>query len=258
MNPLGFIVVSVTLILFWVASKLSAKKSLRDSEKGSTRQQSPARAKAKAHRVAKKNNAAADALDATENTFIVADLETTGLNRVDDDIIEIAAARVSPNGRIIAEFSTLIRIKGRIPPKITDLTGITNKDCLEKGKPLVVAMHEFSTFAGKAPVFFHNASFDKSFLASAGDRTGIFMKNEVFDTLAIARAVWPELPTHKLSALAKWLGLSAPSHRALADVRATVGVLMAAKNTAIGKLRKVAPSQGQLSLDFTVTALADA
>lgn len=45
----------------------------------------------------------------------------------------------------------------------------------------------------------------------------------------LARQAWPELPSHKLNVLARHLGASEPTHRALADVRTTVAVALAAR-----------------------------
>ena len=78
-------------------------------------------------------------------------------------------------------------------------------------------------------MFFHNASFDKRFLSAAAVHTGMPLGNLTHCTLALARQAWPELPTHKLSDLARHLGAAQPTHRALADVRTTVAVALAAR-----------------------------
>lgn len=260
MNFLGIAVFTVSLVLFWFAARVSRIPTNSQVIEREKNPKGPKQANAKnaARRIAKKNEVAAVALAATNASFIVADLETTGLSRSEDDIIEIAAARVRPDGQVSEVFSTLVKVGGRIPARITSLTGITTQDCREQGKPLSVAMQDFMAFVGTAPVFFHNASFDKAFLVVAGDRTGLVLKNQIFDTLTIARAVWPELPSHKLAVLAGWLGLQAPTHRALADVQATIGVLIAAKAAMAGKGRITSPNKGQQVLDFSGFELATA
>ncbi len=47
--------------------------------------------------------------------YVVFDLETTGINPVSDDIIEISALKVV-NGMVVEEFSSLINPGRPIPP----------------------------------------------------------------------------------------------------------------------------------------------
>ncbi|MDD4036008.1 MAG: PHP domain-containing protein, partial [Bacilli bacterium] len=68
-----------------------------------------------------------------DNTYVVFDFETTGLNAGSgDSIIEVGAVKLK-NGKIIDKFSKLIDPKVTLPQIITDITGIT-EDML-KGKP---------------------------------------------------------------------------------------------------------------------------
>ncbi len=57
--------------------------------------------------------------------FITCDLETTGLDPVNDKIIEIALVKVV-DGQISDIFNTLVNPKCKIPLKIKRLTGINN------------------------------------------------------------------------------------------------------------------------------------
>ncbi|RPI04418.1 MAG: endonuclease, partial [Ignavibacteriae bacterium] len=61
----------------------------------------------------------------SECTFVVVDVETTGLSPVEDRITEIAMMKVK-NGVLVDEFSTLINPLVTIPASITNLTGIDN------------------------------------------------------------------------------------------------------------------------------------
>jgi DNA polymerase-3 subunit epsilon len=177
--------------------------------------------------------AQASALDeawaATAGTFVVADLETTGLDTEFDEVLEFAAVQVDAGGTVLREFTVLVQATRPIPAVITKLTGITQRDIDREGQPLAHAMRDFLSFVGKHPVFFHNAPFDAGFMKSASARAKLKFDNSVHDTLPMARQVWPSLGTYKLAALAEHVGAPAPSHRALADVKATLAVLLAAR-----------------------------
>lgn len=176
------------------------------------------------------------AQEATRGTFVVADLETTGLSG-EDEIVEIAALRVDHVGRVLAEFSTLVRIRGYLPERITRLTGITRQMVASRGVPLGEALSRFLGFCRKDPVFFYNAPFDKRFLQAACERLALSFENEVHCSLKVARAAWPQLRSHKLVDLARHLNAPLPAHRGLDDVRTTLYVLMYALR---GALRRAA------------------
>ena len=166
---------------------------------------------------------------ATRGTFVVADLETTGLNAASDEVLEFAAVLVGTSGAISVEFSALVRVKRPVPRIITKITGITQADVDREGCPLPEAMTAFLAFVGSHPVFFHNAPFDAGFLKQAGAQARLKFSNPVHDTLAMAWAVWPSLGTYKLGALAEHVGAPAPTHRGLADAKAALAVLLAAR-----------------------------
>lgn len=169
------------------------------------------------------------ALQALDGHFIVADLETTGLSTASCEILEFAAVRVSSGGTIEHEFTQVVKTQCRVPSFITRLTGITQGEVDRSGIPALDAFSAFLNFVEDMPVFFHNASFDKRFVSAAAVQTGLSYANPTHCTLALARHAWPELPTHKLGALALHVGASEPTHRALADVRTTVTVALAAR-----------------------------
>lgn len=169
------------------------------------------------------------ALHALNGNFVVADLETTGLSTASCEILEFAAVQVSATGAIEREFTQVVRTQGRVPSFITRLTGITQAEVDQSGVAPLDAFSAFLAFVEDMPVFFHNASFDKRFLNAAAVQMGLPFANHTHCTLALARRAWPELPSHKLDILARHVGASQPTHRALADVHATVTVALAAR-----------------------------
>src|SRR5690554_1522671 len=58
-------------------------------------------------------------------TFVVVDLETTGMSARDNAITEIGAVKMR-GGEVIGEFQTLVDPGYPIPPFIVALTGITD------------------------------------------------------------------------------------------------------------------------------------
>lgn len=92
----------------------------------------------------------------------------------------------------------------------------------------------FTAFVGDRPVFFHNSPFDHGFLNKAASLVKVKFPNPVHDTLPMAREAWPSLRTYKLAALAEHAGATAPTHRALADAKAALAVLLAARKVVQG------------------------
>jgi DNA polymerase-3 subunit epsilon len=167
---------------------------------------------------------------ATQTRFAVADLETTGLKGDTAEIIELAVVLVESDGSVTSEFSLLVQTNQPLPAEITRLTGITQTDLDTQGQALTDALAAFLAHIGERPVFFHNAPFDRCFLNFAFAKTKLDFKNAVHDTLPLARRAWPSLGTYKLGVLAERVGAATPKHRALTDARATLAVLLAARN----------------------------
>lgn len=176
-----------------------------------------------------------EAWAAAAGDHVVADIETTGLSPTADELLEVAAVKVNAQGNETAHFSALVRVQNGVPGRITGLTGISQLDVDTEGQPLAKVIGGFLDFVGNAPLFFHNAHFDERFLKKAAEQTGHTIGNRIYDTLPMAQIAWPDLESYKLATLAEHVGASEPNHRALADTRATVAVLQAAR-TAAGKV----------------------
>ncbi|HEX7974367.1 MAG TPA: helicase C-terminal domain-containing protein, partial [Anaerolineales bacterium] len=148
-------------------------------------------------------------------------IETTGLDFEKDAIIEIGAVRFKDH-RVEAEWSSLIHPGRRIPPFITQLTGITDPMVL-KAPPIQAVLADLKEFVGDSPVLGHNVRFDLSFLR----KYGILRRNDAVDTYELASILMPGAGRYNLGALAQALGVPLPnSHRALDDAQATRGVYL--------------------------------
>jgi DNA polymerase-3 subunit epsilon len=162
-----------------------------------------------------------------EITFVIVDLETTGGSPTMAAITEIGAVKVR-GGEVLGEFQTLVNPRIEIPPFIALLTGIT--DAMVAGAPTIGSvLPAFLEWSRGATLVAHNAPFDLGFLRSNCQSLGLSWPSfESLDTARLARRVLTrdESPDCKLSTLARvFRSATTPSHRALADARATTDVL---------------------------------
>ncbi|GAA2890975.1 DEDD exonuclease domain-containing protein [Streptosporangium fragile] len=161
-------------------------------------------------------------------TFVVFDLETTGVSAAEHAITEIGAVKVR-GGEVLGEFGTLVDPGSPIPPFISVLTGITDSMVVAAPK-IESVLPAFLEFAGGATLVAHNAGFDLGFIRAACAAHGYPPPaHPVVDTVDLARKLLTrdEVPNCKLSTLARMFSGTEPCHRALADARATVDVLHA-------------------------------
>ena len=156
-----------------------------------------------------------------KETYVVLDIETTGLSKHHHKITEIAAVKVQ-NNKILKEFSTLINPEVKIPSFITSLTGINNK--MVKNSPTIEeVIPKFMKFLGKNPFVAHCATFDYGFLKhNAQQHLSIELTNSKICTAKLSRRLVPELTSHKLSSLCEHFKIENNlAHRAISDVHAT-------------------------------------
>ncbi|MCW2715757.1 MAG: polymerase epsilon subunit [Frankiales bacterium] len=162
-----------------------------------------------------------------ETVFVVVDLETTGGSPQSCEITEIGAVKVC-GGEVLGEFQTLVNPGAAIPPFIAVLTGITDS-MVARSPRLDTALPAFLEFSRGAVLVAHNAPFDLGFLKAGCERLGLAWPSpDTVDTARLARRVLTrdEAPNCKLSTLARlFRATTTPTHRALADARATVDVL---------------------------------
>ncbi len=151
------------------------------------------------------------------STFIAFDFETTGLDPVQDRIIEIAALRFE-NGEVVDEFVTLVNPQKTISNFITEITGISN-DMVKDSPVEEDIVHEFHDFLGNDPLVAHNISFDIGFLRALwGRHEKVESEHELYDTLPLARSLMYDNPAFNLGTTADIFGLdSSGSHRARKD-----------------------------------------
>jgi len=179
-------------------------------------------------------------------TFVVVDLETTGLRPGRARICEIGAVRVREL-ELEEEFELLVDPGVPIGPAISALTGLRDADLRGCPHP-AIAVRRFLEFAGDAVLVAHNARFDLAFLDRETERlAGARLAGPVVDTVGLARRLLAgRTPRAGLASLAQFFGTDTqPCHRALPDAQATAEILL--------QLIGLAQERGALS----VAALVD-
>ena len=189
------------------------------------------------------------------STFVVVDLETTGLDPEKDQIIEIGAIKFV-DGEETDQIDELIDPDVPIPEFITRLTGISDNDV--HGKPAINEIFpRLINFMEGAAMIGQQVNFDASFLEYQHRKINNdffnwentllrfkYIDNLRLDTLFLARILMPFLDGYKLSELAKHLGFDLENaHRAIEDARATgyvflelIDRVLATDNTALSNI----------------------
>lgn len=157
--------------------------------------------------------------------FVAIDLETTGLNPQECEIIELGAV-LFREGQPTAQFSQLVKPTiPSLPEEIVTLTGIRDED-LQDAPRIADVVSSFLEFVGEAPVVGQNIGFDLGFLTQTPGLAMHFsptrLLGQVHDTKLLARFLYPCLPSYSLAHLTKLFSLKVqPRHRACDDAWAT-------------------------------------
>lgn len=156
-----------------------------------------------------------------DDTYVVFDVETTGLSAVYNTIIELAAVKVK-DGEIIDRFESFANPHEKLSPLIIDLTGITD-DMVENAPEIDDVIKDFHTWMGDSILVAHNASFDMGFINAALKKVGYEQAaNPVIDTLELGRLLYPSFKNYRLNTLCKKFNIELVSHhRAIYDAEAT-------------------------------------
>lgn len=180
-----------------------------------------------------------------DQELVVFDIETTGLNPLQDEIIEIGAVKVK-NGVVLETFQTFCLTEHPIPVEATQINGITNEMVKKDGIPIQEALSRFVAFAGSCKLIGHNIQgFDLPFVNHALKRhLDSQLNNPIEDTLRMARVMLKKARDYKLNTVAQTLGYyidTALLHRAVDDSRLAAEVyrrLILSRSARLNDLQK--------------------
>lgn len=167
--------------------------------------------------------------------MVIFDVESTGVDVTEDEIIQIAAIKINNKGEIIDTFEKFIRPNKPVG-KSYNVHGFSDKFLQSNGERKEKVLKEFMDFSKELLIIGHNVQYDISILSSEFERLNIKRPKfkGVYDTLDIYRRFYPNLPNHKLDTLSKLFPVNhKPSHNALDDVKATAYLLIYAINEKI-------------------------
>lgn len=159
-----------------------------------------------------------------QDSFVVFDVETTGLDSRTDRILEIGAVLFEKDEYLatgeIKTFQCFIKQKNPIPPEVTKINKITD-EMVADGEDEFRALELFFDFVGAKDLYAYNAKFDKSFINAMARRSGYSREpvvDHVFDIYKYIRDEYIIKPNYKLTNVAKYLNIdTSDSHRAVGD-----------------------------------------
>lgn len=159
--------------------------------------------------------------DLVDDTYVVFDLETTGLSVIYDDIIEIGAVKIK-GGQVIDKYQSFINPNRRLSEFIKNLTNITDED-LVNARMIDEVLPEFIEFIEDATLVAHNAAFDMKFITENAKKLNFEINNSYVDTLNLARYFYNDkIKTFNLKSLSRYFKVELENHhRADEDANAT-------------------------------------
>ena len=158
-----------------------------------------------------------------DTEYCVFDLETTGISHITEKITEVGIIKIK-NGEIIDTFECFVNPEKPIPPKVVEVTHITD-DMVKDAETIDKVMPKVLEFMGDSVLVAHNADFDIGFMKYNCEQLGLKFEYTHIDTLRLAKAIFPEFTKYKLGIIADKLGIKVDvAHRALDDVKTLVAV----------------------------------
>lgn len=153
-------------------------------------------------------------------SFVCFDIETTGLDPLEDKIIEIGAIKVKDK-KIVDQFKEFINPNMKLPPKIIAITNITD-DMLSNGDEEENVVKRFLDFCQDEVLIGHNILFDYSFVKTALGRYDIPFERRGIDTLMLSKKLHSSAGSKSLESMCRLYNIkNEHAHRAYDDAKAT-------------------------------------
>jgi DNA polymerase III subunit epsilon len=173
-----------------------------------------------------------------KNLYAIVDIETTGMQVLEDRITEIAVY-IHNGEEVIDSFSTLINPEKYIPDYISKLTGISNDMVAGAPRFFEIAKRLVEITEGKVFVA-HNAHFDYTFVKNEFKSLGFNFQRKTLCTVRLSRKIFPNLASYSLGKLCQSLHIPHQNqHRAAGDAQATVQLFEKLLNQDAQKVNQV-------------------
>ena len=160
--------------------------------------------------------------------IVVFDVESTGVNIMEDRIVQMAAIRIDEKGNTIDTFERFIN--PGVPVGDSELVhGFSDAYLQEVGGDAQTVLEAFQQFADGSIIVGHNVQYDMGILEQECSRHGVAMPRiqAIYDTLDIYRRFYPNLRNHKLEFLSGYFPIDHQStHNAMDDIIATGKLLV--------------------------------
>ena len=160
--------------------------------------------------------------------IVVFDVESTGVNIMEDRIVQMAAIRIDEEGNAIDTFERFIN--PGVPVGDSELVhGFSDAYLQEVGGDARTVLEAFRQFADGSLIVGHNVQYDMGILEQECCRHGVAMPRvqAIYDTLDIYRRFYSNLPNHKLEFLSGHFPIDHQStHNAMDDIIATGKLLV--------------------------------
>ena len=138
------------------------------------------------------------------NTFVIIDIETNGLNYEEDDIIELCAIKMK-NGEIIDRYTSLCKPRLPIKKEIEQITGITN-DMVKLAPSSKEVVENFLKFVEDAILVGYNISFEVNFINRIANNENYAINNKTIDCLEYVKKLYPNLKNYKMNSSLNAMG----------------------------------------------------
>ena len=168
----------------------------------------------------------------SQGEVIVYDVESTGTDTVNDNIIQIAAIRINEQGEVLETFERFIKPEKSVGDS-EEVHGFSDAYLQEHGEDPATVLQAFKEFSKNAIIVGHNVNYDVTIFTNelARHNLGNPEFKAIYDTLDIYRRFYPNLPNHKLGFLASQFPINhEPTHNAMDDILATAQLLIYAVN----------------------------
>ncbi|EOT2959433.1 3'-5' exonuclease [Clostridium perfringens] len=170
-----------------------------------------------------------------KENIIVFDVESTGVDVTEDEIIQIAAIKLNKKGEVVDKFEKFLKNKKAVKDSYY-VHGFSDEMLQRIGEDKEKVLKEFVEYSKDSIIVGHNVQYDINILCSELERNNLGKPKfkTFYDTLDIYRRFYPGNINYKLENLSNVYDTKhKPSHDAMDDIIATGELLVRAINEKI-------------------------